>query len=204
MNDSYYDRDYFLEGNKSGYGGRYVPYVRSLWIDRERIHVRILKESFGKFKTVLVLGCARGYLVEAFHERGIDAWGIDISAWAITNSDCSPVCRQYLSLGDCCDLSKYRDKQFDLVVAFDVMEHIPIPDLYKALDEACRVASKFIAIHVPLVDKVRIDKTHVSLFWSDWWIGEIRKRGFEVIYETKPQLQADGIISAYFYFRRVN
>ena len=32
---------------------------------------------------VLDVGCALGFLVEAFWDRGVEAWGLDISTYAI-------------------------------------------------------------------------------------------------------------------------
>ena len=45
--------------------------------------VRVLKPQSQK---VLEIGCAKGFLVKAFQDMGIDAIGIDISSYAIKRS----------------------------------------------------------------------------------------------------------------------
>src|SRR5437764_14315262 len=35
-------------------------------------------------KRVLDAGCALGFLVEAFWDRGVEAWGMDVSSYAIS------------------------------------------------------------------------------------------------------------------------
>ena len=46
-------------------------------------------------KTVLDAGCAKGFLVEALRDKGVDAFGIDISKYAISQvrSDIQQYCR---------------------------------------------------------------------------------------------------------------
>lgn len=37
-------------------------------------------------KRVLDVGCAKGYMVYAFNECGVDAWGVDISEFALADA----------------------------------------------------------------------------------------------------------------------
>ena len=43
---------------------------------------KIIKDI--KPKTVLDVGCEKGFLVESFRDRGVEAFGIDISEYAIS------------------------------------------------------------------------------------------------------------------------
>ncbi len=73
---------------------------------------------------VLDVGCALGLLVEALQARGVDAWGIDVSEFAI-----SQVAE---SVADRCFVASVTDPMpeqipsgFDLVTCIEVVEHIP-------------------------------------------------------------------------------
>ena len=141
---SYYDKDYFLNAMGSMYGkqdgkGGYVfyPYTEEYQLNRDKdfydIYLNILKP-----KTAIVLGCARGYGVRILRDAGVDAIGVDISEYAIEN--CDEKIKDYVYCGDICDLSMFKDKSFDILFAVDVLEHIKVPDLYKAIDECVRLS----------------------------------------------------------------
>ena len=54
-------------------------------------------------KTVLDVGCAAGYLVAALRDRGVEAYGIDVSEFAIScaREDIKPYCRVCSALEPC-------------------------------------------------------------------------------------------------------
>ena len=72
-----------------------------------------------KPRRVLDAGCAMGMLMEAFWDRGVEAWGIDISPFAISRvrPDMRPYCRQ-------ASLSEPIEGQYDLVTCIEVLEHL--------------------------------------------------------------------------------
>jgi 2-polyprenyl-3-methyl-5-hydroxy-6-metoxy-1,4-benzoquinol methylase len=61
------------------------PYQRDeVWLAFfDHIAQRIIEQS--EPKTALDAGCAWGFLVEAFRKRGVEAYGVDISEYAIQN-----------------------------------------------------------------------------------------------------------------------
>src|SRR5436190_1523662 len=73
-----YDEDYFLHQ----IGDINEPYVRdnSVW---KAIFARVAQAIVTELspKTVLDAGCGIGFLVQALRERGVDAFGIDISEY---------------------------------------------------------------------------------------------------------------------------
>jgi len=186
---SFYNEDYFLKAKGSNYGRRdksgnmiFLPYEEQYYLPRNQQLAQRLIQRFHP-KTVLVLGCARGYMVKAFRNFKVDAVGVDISEWAIQNTPEDVA--DYCFCGDICDLSKWKDKQFDLVVAFDVLEHIKVPDLYVAIKEAARIG-KNIVLDVPIrqddshPDQSKgTDKSHVSVYTKEWWIRQFVKHGFD-------------------------
>jgi len=197
VSPEFYDEEYFLKGTKSGYGGQFWPYTEEYFLPEERKFAKNLIE-LTKAKSVLVLGCARGYLVKALRELDVDAYGVDISAWAIENSpsDVKP----FLVLADACYLSFFKDQQFDVCVAYDVLEHIAMSDLIKAISETCRLTKNYILLHVPVVDN-GVDESHVSIFLNMWWRQQFNTRGWKTIYNRTIR-QNDGIISSYIFFQR--
>src|SRR4051794_39820567 len=78
-------------GDDCHYGSYYyenccgLPYRRGAeWLGLfRRFAARIADEVAPE--SVLDAGCAMGFLVEALRERGVDAYGIDISSYAIAN-----------------------------------------------------------------------------------------------------------------------
>ena len=181
IDKSYFDEEYFTKGTKSNYG----PYQIA-----EDLNERCwaIAERF-KPKRLLDLGCALGFFVAQFRMYGIDAYGIDVSHYAIEigkklnfyagkysedkkdlskNQDYSIGLDRYLFEASATDIP-FPDKFFDLVVSWDVLEHIPEKDISKAMSELNRVAVKqyhSIATEVFDYDK---DKSHITIKPLEWW-----------------------------------
>ncbi|MGD8634524.1 MAG: methyltransferase domain-containing protein, partial [Anaerolineales bacterium] len=70
--------------------------------------------------TVLDAGCAMGFLVEGLRNLGVDAFGVDISKFAIDHihSTIKEFCWQG-SIGD------PFPQHYDLITCVEVLEHIP-------------------------------------------------------------------------------
>jgi ubiquinone/menaquinone biosynthesis C-methylase UbiE len=185
----YYDEEYFMRGTKSNYGGKFAPYVEEVYYPIAKIR-RIKLVTVFEPKKVMVLGCARGYLVRALREVGIEAYGVDISKWAVENAD--EKAKNYIYLGNIADLSRWKNGEFDLVVAADVLEHIPWEKLPKVLDEIARICGKYVYAIIPVVDVWRRDRSHVSILPSHWWIKQFEQRGFQC-FSFSCIKQKDGI-----------
>jgi SAM-dependent methyltransferase len=78
-------------------------------------------------RTVLDAGCAKGFLVQALRERGVEAYGIDASAYAIEHAP--DTVRPYLSVGS---ITEPLTDHYDLITCIEVIEHLPPPDLPRA------------------------------------------------------------------------
>src|ERR1051326_6523710 len=66
--------------------------------------------KFGTGCSVLDVGCSCGFLVKTLRDRGCDAWGIEISDYALKNT-CAP---GYVIKGDVLDIP-FKDNRFDVV-----------------------------------------------------------------------------------------
>ncbi len=125
-----FDMSYF-DGNKAVYrhNAGYSKYERwrrhdgvdslgEYWKD----YANKLKNTYDLVnKKVLEIGCAKGFVVEDLREMGVDAYGLDISTYAIREA--APVAAPYLIIGDArVYLSNYKDGEFDVVFSSRFME----------------------------------------------------------------------------------
>ena len=101
-------------------------------------------------ESVLVIGCAYGYLVDALRIAGVDAYGIDISEFAIGRAKLISSWPSVLVEGCVTDLKMFKSDQFDLVVAFDILDRLPLGSVKKAIEEVARVARRYIVLSVAL------------------------------------------------------
>ena len=194
----FYNEEYFLNGTKSGYGGRFAPYTTETYYPIA-LQLATTINAYLKPKNCLVLGCARGYLVRALRENGVDAYGVDISHWAIENADSKT--KPYLILGDVnLLLPKFSSQKFDMLIAMDVLEHIHKPQLTNVIKESCRVTAKYILLQVPIVDN-SVDLSHVSIYPESWWRTQFTMCKFTVV-KALTSRQIDGIESFHVFFRR--
>jgi 2-polyprenyl-3-methyl-5-hydroxy-6-metoxy-1,4-benzoquinol methylase len=79
-------------------------------------------------RTVLDVGCGKGFLVESLRDRGVEAYGFDVSEYAI--SEVRPDMRPYCWVGSA---SAAIDKDYDLITCIEVCEHLPESDAHEAV-----------------------------------------------------------------------
>jgi protein-L-isoaspartate(D-aspartate) O-methyltransferase len=150
--------EYFDGDRKYGYGGfrydgRWVAVAKAM-IDHYKLQPGM---------RVLDIGCAKGFLVHDFMKTlpGLEAYGIDISEYAIENA--MPEVKDRLKVGSAVSLP-YGDKEFDLVVCLNTLHNLRLPQLEKALREIERVGKQ----HKYVVnDSYRNDHEKVNLmYWQ--------------------------------------
>jgi len=116
---------------------------------------------------VLDIGCAYGYIVRRLRSRGIDAYGLDISRYALSKAPGNV--RPYLVHGSADNLP-FPDKSFDMVVSFGTLEHLPENVLNHAVKEIIRIANRGIISITPAEDPLaNIDPTHQVIKPLSWW-----------------------------------
>jgi hypothetical protein len=121
-------------------------------------------------RTVLDAGCAMGFLVEALWDRGIQAHGIDVSSYAISNvrRDIRPYCRV-------ASLTDPIEGAYDVVTCIEVLEHMPEIDALAAIDHLTAVTDTILFSSSPTdVDET----THVNVRQPIWWLQQFQQRGF--------------------------
>jgi len=110
--------------------------------------------------TILDVGCARGEYVAFLNERGHQVFGVDL----LTHQEWQQVRPQFFIRGDAPCLP-FPDQSFDTLLAFEILEHIPKPDL--AVQEFSRVSRKNLIISVPDCAKNE-DLLRAGLVYTHW------------------------------------
>ena len=146
------------------------PYQRDeLWLKQFRAFAdRIISDI--KPASVLDAGCAWGFLVEALRQSGVEAWGIDISEYAIQNVH--PDIRPYCSVGS---VTAPLSRRYDLIVCIEVLEHLPQLDAEKAIANFCQHGDDILFSSTPLDYK---EATHFNVQPPEYWAECFARHGF--------------------------
>ncbi len=97
-------------------------------------------------RRVLDVGCAKGFLMGRFIERGVDTCGIDLSEYAV--SEASEIVRPHIQLASILEIP-FPDNSFDLVVCMETLEHIEPHLVPQAISELARVSSQYVLASMP-------------------------------------------------------
>lgn len=139
---SYYGRgrDPQTRGGVSGY----ERYTRAS--SNADVAAYLLWRSFPA-RRALDVGCARGFVVEALREVGIDAQGVDASRWAVTHA--SRAARRFVRRADVAKRLPFPAASFDVVSVLETLEHIPTAAVPRALGELRRVCGGWVVATIP-------------------------------------------------------
>jgi SAM-dependent methyltransferase len=121
-------------------------------------------------RRVLDVGCAKGFVVQILRDHGIDAWGVDLSEYAI---EAAPGCvRPFLRVGTVLDL-EFDDDSFDLVTCLETLEHLHPDRIQQAVAELCRVTSDKLFVTIP--------STGSNDFGPDGWLeGKVKPSAIDL------------------------
>ena len=181
-NPSFFDADYFERGLETGKSCYQVyRWIPELTIPMAMTIIDYLGIKRGQ--KVLDFGCSKGFLVKALRMLGRDAWGFDVSQYAIENAD--PTIRDYCKL---MGTENGTPEQFHFCVAKDVLEHIPEAVLAVTLQEI-RATTLFAVIPLGENGTYRapannIDKSHVVCRPEAWWVDKFEACGWKAVWFT--------------------
>ncbi|MGD2155988.1 MAG: glycosyltransferase [Anaerolineales bacterium] len=121
-------------------------------------------------RTVLDAGCAMGFLVEALRDRGVQAWGFDVSEYAIANVHES--IKPYCWVGSVLDPFP---QKYDLIVCIEVLEHLHQSESERALVNLCQHTDDILFSSTPLDYK---ESTHFNVQPPEYWTELFARKGF--------------------------
>lgn len=186
-----YDEDYYERGVESGKS----LYSNYRWIPELTIpmcYELVSQLGISEEDTVLDFGCAKGYIVKALRLLHREAFGVDVSEYAISRS--ADDVKDYLKIvNPTGPYPMLTEEKYDWTLAKDVLEHIPYELIDNVLDELSKVTKKlFIAVPLGdgkkyIVDSYELDKTHIIREDLNWWFEKLSKK-FNVLkksYEMK-------------------
>ena len=109
------DKEFWDGTRQQGYGGykydgRWVPVAKDI----------IKHYELKKNDKILDIGCAKGFLVKDLLNQGIDAYGIDISEYAISKSEKETIGRLHLGKAD---KLPFPDNSFDFVISINTIHN---------------------------------------------------------------------------------
>ena len=177
-NGDMYDADYFLRGKETGKS----LYENYRWMPE--LTIPMVKNIVSRIgintdHIVLDFGCARGYTVRALREIGIDAYGVDLSQWAIEN--CDPAVNGLVSC------TSEIPPGIDWVIMKDVLEHVPrVADTIGGIMDAAQVGV-FAVIPLSAQDNMpyiipdyELDITHIHRLTLASWARMFIRHGWSV------------------------
>jgi len=191
---TFYDRDYYLRGietGKSCYENyRWLPELTMPMVMRmiDYLHIR-------PDQTILDFGCAFGYVVKAFRLLHREAWGFDISPYAIQHVD--ELVKPYCFLPN---KPVEIPESFDFCIAKDVLEHIDYQCIKSVLKN---INAKHIFAIIPLgngdgkyiAPSNNLDKSHIICEDINWWLDTFYTSCWELIHFG---YRIDGIKDSYY------
>jgi glycosyltransferase involved in cell wall biosynthesis len=167
----WYDEDYFENGYKSNWNQGY-SWQSFSGLFRET--ATFLTSIFSEATSYLDIGCAKGFLVRALHERGKDCWGFDHSRWAIDRVEES--IKPFVMQASVDEV--HYDRQFDVLLAFSIFESLTESQALAFLSRARAWSRQAIIATIPSFQsqeeeeyckKDDGDLSHISIRSRQWW-----------------------------------
>ncbi|MEK6884067.1 MAG: class I SAM-dependent methyltransferase [Nanoarchaeota archaeon] len=151
-------------------------------------------------KSILDIGTGMGHRVMAGFMLNLDIYGFDVSEYAINHSSYKEILLDRLWIDNIIELKNTKNKQFDFIICYDILEHLFYQDLNKALNNIYNVGkpdSKFL-FSIPWKGNPDLynDKTHKIFESKEWWIEKIKNAGFKILPTPQHFLFKDQLIIA--------
>ncbi len=148
-----------------------IPYDRNQphWNNFFRTIAKTIIERFHPAR-VMDIGCAKGFLVEHLRDGGVEAYGIDISPYAISEirPDIKPYCRV-------ASVTEPLQEHYDLVTCIEVAEHLTEEEGRQMIKNICQHTAQVIFSSTP--DDFT-EPTHINVQPAHYWQAIFAEHGF--------------------------
>lgn len=191
---SFYDAEYFTAGTKSNY----KPYTGGAWVRRlSRLILDQLRPS-----SVLEVGCAYGFVVAEMRRKGVEAYGFDVSEFAISQSQ-APA---YTWVGSADDKESFSPSGVDLIVSTEMLEHLSERQIRLFLDNAKIAKRMLLLFGIEGGSEMHEDDGHVTFQPKRWWERVFVEHGWSMgdasAFNNAPISQAMGWRGRFFLLSR--
>ena len=180
-----------MKGNllRKNYDSSYYKFLKSHWFPKYHM-IKYIRYVMNNNKTVkwLDIGCSTGYLIQELLDNEVQAYGIDISIVALR--EILLEIRQKVTAGSIVYIP-YKTETFDVISAFDVIEHVHPQETELAFMELNRVLKTggFIILTTPNSKHMGnwvYDLTHINVRPPEYWEIMLKKYGFKIKKEYIP------------------
>lgn len=178
---SFYDRAYFEEGKRGYYKGYTTSLLSKTFIFFASLYRALMLKIYLNPKSVLDVGCATGEMIKILRFFGVEAYGLEVSDYAISRAD--PKIKKFIKKGNILKIP-FKDESFDVVSSYNVLEHLTKDEIREALNECNRVARKLTFHKIYTLENLwykkfhGMDLSHLSVFSLSWWKEYFKKFGF--------------------------
>ncbi len=157
-NPDWYERDYFTKG----------PYNPYMDFDRHNVVFEKILNLFNP-RSVLDVGCAYGFMVRRFLNKGIFAKGCDISKWCEIQANIILPSGFFIRT-PAWDLSPFANNSFDFLYCEGVLEHFPEDKIEQVFREFSRVSSRGV---LGISYDSPGTQHHICNHDVNWWLSKI-------------------------------
>jgi hypothetical protein len=164
----WFDADYFDHGIKSNWQqGYHWKHFEGIFRDT----AGFLTTAFPDARTFFDAGCAKGFLVRSLHDAGLEAWGCDVSTFAIENAD--KIAAPYLTSSPA-EIFQW-DRDYDILVALHLLPQMTGQQAISFLTHARMHVTTALVAAIPLFEDESKreyglgDAAHISRHNRQWW-----------------------------------
>lgn len=175
MNDKF-GKGYFDGGKEEP--GVYKSYRYEDFYPRFKALTTIIKNRFNPTR-VLDVGCAKGFLVKAFKDMGIQVYGVDTSGYAISNAP-SDVKAYLFDMDLNKDYLPFREEYFDFVTFFGTIEYLDNhTHVIKEINRVLKLGG--MVFFVTTYERNPADRIRSNIHSRDYWIKEFESEEFRLL-----------------------
>jgi len=166
---SRFDDAYFMEPWRAGEDAYAVEARRPIEGRNPELIKDVLQPA-----SLLDAGCGPGALMSLLSELGVVADGLDSSAAVLGLAPTSVADR--ISIGSVVAMP-FDDRSYDVVVCREVLEHLTVPEIGRAVAELCRVAARLVYVTsrfhptprslFDVTTEFDVDPTHITCLNKD-------------------------------------